>query len=87
LLQIDLENADKLKNYSYRLTKYADDIKGTKNNLTQISNLNLDIRDITNEAIYTKITKLNLSIDAIANAMVNMSTEAQEISEKLSILK
>lgn len=87
MLQIDLENADKLQTYSYKLTKYSDDIKDIQNNLTQTSNLNLDLRDITNEAILTKITKLNLSIDAITNAMVNMSSEAQVIAAKLSIMK
>ena len=87
LLQIDLENADRLKKYSYRLTKYADDIKDKKNNLIQTSNLNLDTRDITNEAIHTKITQLNLSIDSITNAIQNMSSEAQVIAAKLSIMK
>ena len=87
LLQIDLENANRLKKYSYRLTKYADDINNKKNNLIQTSNLNLDTRDITNEAIHTKITQLNFSIDSITNAIENMSSEAQVIAAKLSIMK
>ncbi len=87
LLQIDLENANRLKKYSYRLTKYADDINNKKNNLIQTSNLNLDTRDITNEAIHTKITQLNFSIDSITNVIENMSSEAQVIAAKLSIMK
>ncbi|WP_298842389.1 hypothetical protein [Clostridium sp.] len=87
MLQIDLENANRLKKYSYRLTKYADDINNKKNNLIQTSNLNLDTRDITNEAIHTKITQLNFSIDSITNVIENMSSEAQVIAAKLSIMK
>ena len=88
LAEIDLENANKLKNYSILLSNSADGIKNANYNLnSQISNLNLDTKDIVNEILCRKVEEIKSSSDELMNLLKSMSNEAQQISTKLSIMK
>ena len=88
LIETDFQNANKLKNYSNLLTICASNIKDDNNNLnSQISNLELDTTDLTNDAICKKVEKIKLNIDQLTKVLGNMSIEAQSISAKLSIVK
>ena len=85
---IDLENANKLKSCSNIVSNCINNIKIDRNNLSsKISNLNLDAKDNTNEALCRKVEQLKLKIDGFTNALGNISTESQQTATKLSIMK
>lgn len=86
--EIKLENVNKLKRCSKKLGSCASNIKNEKNNLnSQISSLNLDTKDMTNQAIYRKVEQIKFNIDDLTKILSSMSNEAQAISAKLSIMK
>ena len=88
LSDFDLENINKLRNYSNLLSDFNDNIRTGKNSLnSQISNSNLDNKDSTNETIYKKFDRIKFSIDDLTSLLGNMSTEAKQTVTKLTTLK